>query len=198
MQHSFMGSDCCEDGTDRFIPNYATIISRGGYLGLTAQNPGEDYSGFSKREFHKLIRVKLAGRAVELMYHEEKAKNEGLAPTVAEAKALEYGLTTGASNDLMSATVVAGNMICIYGMQDGRMAFLQQEIILKSPMVTEYLNSINDILNKEMKNTISIIRENCDKVKALADELIDRSRLDTEDMIEILDKCDKQKKKDSR
>ena len=168
--HAFMGFVCDDFKTGRFTPEYATIIARGGYLGLVRQRIDETRSGFSKEELLKLVRIKLAGRAAEIVF----------------AKDAEGGLTTGASNDLEMATEIVTDILMTYGMEEGFMATVSMKMIMESTLAEKYLNKINEILLREMKIAEDIIRENKVKVEALADALIDRSRLDTDDMAEIL------------
>ena len=168
--HAFMGFVCDDFIPGRFTPEYATIIARGGYLGLVRQRIDETATGYSKEELLKLIRIKLAGRAAEIIFAEEKGG----------------GLTTGASNDLESATDIAIDILTRYGMEEGFLVSLPIETIMKSTLAETYHKRLNDILVRELVYTEEIIRDNKDKVKALADALIDQSRLDTEDMAKIL------------
>ena len=168
--HAFMGFYCDEGANSRFLPEYATIIARGGYLGMVRQKSDETRVGYSKNELLKLIRIKLAGRAAEIVFSENR----------------EEGLTTGASNDLESATDIVGELLCSYGMEEDFMATLPLEMMMKSPVAALYYEKLNSILKREMEITEKIISENKEKIEALADALLDRSRLDTEEMREII------------
>ena len=168
--HAFMGFVCDDFKPGRFTPEYATIIARGGYLGLVRQRIDETRTGYSKDELLKLIRIKLAGRAAEVVFSDVK----------------DGGLTTGASNDLESATYIAMDILTSFGMEEGFLVSLPMETIMKSTLAEKYHNKLNEILIRELQATEEIIRENKDKVKALADGLIDKSRLDTNDMLAIL------------
>jgi len=168
--HAFMGFYCDEGANSRFLPEYATIIARGGYLGMVRQKSDETRSGYSKNELLKLIRIKLAGRAAEIIFSEK----------------MEEGLTTGASNDLESATDIVGDLLCRYGMEEDFMATLPLEMMMKSPVAAQYYEKLNNILKREMDITEKVIAENKEKIEALADALLDRSRLDTDEMREIL------------
>ena len=165
-----MGFYCDEGANSRFLPEYATIIARGGYLGMVRQKSDETRVGYSKNELLKLIRIKLAGRAAEIVFSENR----------------EEGLTTGASNDLESATDIVGELLCSYGMEEDFMATLPLEMMMKSPVAALYYEKLNSILKREMEITEKIISENKEKIEALADALLDRSRLDTEEMREII------------
>ena len=187
--HAFLGFYCSEDDPDsRFIPEYATIIGRGGYLGHVRQKSNESYTGFSKEELLKLIRIKLAGRAAELVFADNK----------------NSGLTTGASNDLETATLIAAEMLSRFGMEEGFLAALPMEMMMNSALAEKYYDRLNSILKKELNTTIRIIRENKEKIEQLADALLDQSRLDTGDMRDIINseksinKIDSNKKRSGR
>ena len=177
--HAFMGFYCDDGAGSRFAPEYATIIARGGYLGLVRQRSDETRTGYSKSELLKLIRIKLAGRAAEL----EFADNE------------DEGLTTGAANDLEMATDIASDLLSTFGMEEGFMAALPKDVMLKSDLAKEYYEKLNSILVREMEETRRVIHENLDKVEALADALLDQSRLDMDEMKEIIAKVGGKKKK---
>ncbi len=168
--HAFLGFECNDGKSNRFIPEYATIIARGGYLGLVRQKVDETLAGYSKQELIKLMRIKLAGRASEIVFEAEP----------------DGGLTTGASNDLEYATIIAENIICHFGMEEGFLPTLSMDMIMKSPLAEKYVDKLNEIMKRELDITIDIIAKNKSKVKKLADALIDRSRLDTDEMKEIL------------
>ena len=168
--HAFIGFECNDGKSNRFIPEYATIIARGGYLGLVRQKVDETLAGYSKQELIKLMRIKLAGRASEIVFETEP----------------DGGLTTGASNDLEYATIIAENIICHFGMEEGFLPTLSMDMIMKSPLAEKYVDKLNEIMKRELDITIDIISRNKDKVGRLADALIDRSRLDTDEMKEIL------------
>ena len=169
--HAFMGFYCDGFKTGRFAPEYATIIARGGYLGLVRHKDDETRTGYSKDELLKLVRIKLAGRAAEMVFDIE---NNG-------------GLTTGASNDLESATNIVSNILCRYGMEEGFIASLPMSVMLNSQLAEKYYMKLNEILLKEQEYAKEIIVEHKDKVLKLADELMDKSRLDTREMADILE-----------
>ncbi len=75
-----------------------SVIPRGAALGVTVQLPENDMQNFTKRELMAMIDVCFGGRAAEeLIFGEEE-------------------VTTGASNDLEKATMIAKEMIAKYGM----------------------------------------------------------------------------------
>ena len=170
--HAFMGFFCNGFKAGKFTPEYATIISRGGYLGLVRRKSDENITGYSKEDMLCMIRIDLAGRAAEIVFGKKK----------------EDGITTGASNDLQNATLRALRMLGEYGMdEEGKLFSLPLDYIFESRVMMEkYYDKVNEILDNELEYTENIIRENREKVEKLAKALMDRSRLDTEDMAEIL------------
>ena len=171
--HAFMSFFCDDFKAGKFTPEYATIIARGGYLGLVRSKEDESITGYTRADMISYIRIKLAGRAAEMVF----AKDE------------EDGITSGASNDLQSATLIALRMVGEFGMSpDGSKLFsLPTDYLLKSQvMMDKYYDKVNMILLEELEYTKDVIRKNKAKVEALAKALMDRSRLDTDDMAEIL------------
>lgn len=168
--HAFVGFVCDEGANSRFMPEYATIIARGGYLGLVRQKDDETLSGYSKPELLKLMRISLAGRAAELVFSGEN----------------EDGLTTGASNDLENATYIAEGMVSRFGMEEGFLVSMPVQIMMQSALASRYYEKLNEILTRELEETIRIIEKNRKKVEKLANALLEKSRLDTGEMKEIL------------
>ena len=167
--HAFVSFYCDGFAPGRFTPEYATIIARGSYLGVVHTVSDESHSGYSRDELIKLIRIKLAGRAAEIVFEGET-----------------NGLTTGASNDLNAATGIVSRILSMYGMEDGFMASFDPKEMMNSPMAHEYYSRLNDILRRELDETISIIKQNKAKVSDLAVALCEYSKLDTNKMLEII------------
>ena len=168
--HAFMGFICDEGKGGHFLPEYATIVARGGYLGLVKQKNDEELAGYSKSDLIKHMRISLAGRAAEMVF----AVKDG------------EGLTTGAANDLAQATYIAEGILSRYGMEEGFLAAIPSEVMMKSALAEKYFDKLNGILKRELNWTVSKIGANREKIEKLADELIRKSRLDTKEMAEIL------------
>ena len=86
-----------------------TIIPRGRALGLTQQVPIDDRLTYSREYILNRIKILMGGRVAE---------------------ELIFGrLTTGATNDILSATEIATRLICEWGMSDviGPVAYLQEQ-----------------------------------------------------------------------
>ncbi|MBU0676458.1 MAG: ATP-dependent zinc metalloprotease FtsH [Proteobacteria bacterium] len=87
----------------RLLPNTdplhkITIIPRGRAMGMTQQVPLDDRHSYSKEYLTNRIKIMLGGRTAEEIIFNQ--------------------FTTGASNDLQSATAIATRMICQWGMSD--------------------------------------------------------------------------------
>ena len=155
---------------ERFTPESATIIARGGFLGMARQIEDEEAKGCTREELLARIRILLAGRAAEMEF----------------SASPEDGLTTGASNDLERATKLAEALITRYGMEDGFLPVLSMEMMLTSPLAGKYHTRLNEILTDQLTETQKIIRANRDKIENLANALLDRSMLNTEEMKTII------------
>ncbi len=169
--HAFLGFVCDAGKDSRFMPEYATIISRGGYVGMVRRKIDDTLTGYSKSELLQLMRIMLAGRAAEMVF----------------AKSGDEGLTTGAVEDIQSATYVAQCLLSHYGMEKDFFAAVPPEIMMKSSLADRYYSKLNEILSRELDATIEIIKENRKKVEKIAKALFDRSRLDTKEMKKLLE-----------
>ncbi len=156
---------------ERFTPESATIIARGGFLGMVKQIEDEEAKGYMREELLARIRILLAGRAAEMEF----------------SASPQDGLTTGASNDLERATMLAEALITRYGMEEGFLPVLSMEMMLRSPLAEKYHTRLNEILTEQLEKTREIIRSDRKKVENLANALLDRSMLNTEEMKAIID-----------
>jgi len=115
-----------------------TIMPRGQALGLTQQLPlGERYT-YSREYLENRIKILMGGRvAEELIFHR---------------------LTTGASNDLISATDIARRIICEWGMSPalGFIAYSQeQDSFLGGTTVTKpYSEQTAEKIDSEVKRVL--------------------------------------------
>ena len=94
----------------------------------------------------------------------------------------EDGVTTGASGDLRSATAMAEQMVCDYGMDGSLMVVGEGKREL--PWVTE---SVKRILNEQYGRACTLIREGRARLETLANALIDKNSLDGEALKNILE-----------
>ncbi len=150
-----------------------TIIPRGRALGLTQQLPLEDRLNLSKESANDQIAVAMGGRvAEELIFHQ---------------------LTTGASNDIQVATDLAKKMVCDWGMSDklGPLHFgkREAEVFLgrdfgdagkeySEQTAVEIDSEIRTIVTANYDRARKVVMENLDKLKALAEALLEFETID--------------------
>ncbi|MCR5675782.1 MAG: AAA family ATPase [Lachnospiraceae bacterium] len=151
-------------------PSYITIESRGDFGGYMQHGNSENTPSYTKEELIGRIRTALAGRAAESVFYDEQTANN-----------------TGASSDLRYATELAFRILGTYGMADNRLVVLSKEEILKSSLAADYVERVNDMLEKEMKNTTEIIRNGREVIRAVADELIRKNHLTGAEFAKIME-----------
>jgi cell division protease FtsH len=149
-----------------------TIIPRGRALGLTQQLPMEDRLNLSKDAARDQIAVAMGGRVAE---------------------ELVFGqITTGASNDIQVATDLARKMVCEWGMSDklgplhfGRreeMVFLGRDFAeqkdYSEQTAIEIDSEVRKIVTDSYERAKNIVLENLEKLKVLAEALLDYETLD--------------------
>ncbi len=156
-----------------------SIIPRGMAGGYTFIPPKEDRRYRSRNELLGDITVALGGRASE----EINLKD----------------VTTGAMNDLSQVTRIARSMVCNYGMSKrlGNYALGESRgpVFLGRDLVQEkdYSEDTAKIIDEEVKliidecyaRAIQIINENKDKIKILADVLLEKEVLSVEEVKKI-------------
>jgi cell division protease FtsH len=153
-----------------------TIIPRGRALGLTQQLPVEDRLNVSKDLANDQIAVAMGGRVAEEIIFGQ--------------------ITTGASNDIHTATDLARKMVCEWGMSEkmgplhfGRndeMVFLGRDFAQHK----EYSEQTSLEIDSEIKRIVmenydrakKIVLSNLDKLKVLAEALLERETLDAADI----------------
>lgn len=150
-------------------PSYMTIESRGNFGGYMAHENCEEKPSYSKDELLWKIRCALAGRAAESTFFGESA-----------------ALNTGASGDLQSATKCALNMICSYGMIEGQLVALPFDKVMSTPLATQYLEKANKLLWDEMRVTNDLVSDGKDKIRKLANRLLEKNHLTQGEIAEIL------------
>ncbi len=153
-----------------------SIIPRGLAGGYTFTPPLEDRHYWTKKELIAEIMVMLSGRASE-----EINLND---------------VTTGAQNDLEMATKMARRMVMQFGMSDkiGHLTLGHREglIFLGRDLMEEknYSEETARMIDSEVKNFIdeayekarSLLQTNNDKLKKLADALLEKEVLDGEEV----------------
>lgn len=151
-------------------PSYLTIVARGNHGGYMQHAEQEGKAIYTKEELLGRIRVSLGGRAAELAYYGERD-----------------GVSTGASGDLETATVIAQQIVCVYGMDDQfGPAVVHGQVASNGTMSVEVRAAVNRILREQMSLTVRLISENKDKIDALVEELTVKNHLNGEEINGIL------------
>lgn len=143
-------------------PAYLTIVARGnhgGYMEHAAEELGYIQT---KNELLGRIRTALGGRAAEIVYYGS-----------------ENGLSTGASGDLRQASRIAERMICEYGMDEEIGLYVAQG---NEKLDGQKREKINNILKKEMTQTIEMMGQNREKIDKLVDLLLKKNKLTAEEI----------------
>jgi cell division protease FtsH len=166
-----------------------SIIPRGRAGGLTWFTPSEDRmdSGLYSRSYlQNQMAVALGGRlAEEVIFGEEE-------------------VTTGASNDLQQVARVARQMVTRYGMSDrlgpvalGRQQgnmFLGREIAAERDFSEETAAAIDDevrnLVDQAYRRAKAVLLENRSVLDQLAQMLIERETVDSEELQELLNSND--------
>ncbi len=156
-----------------------SIIPRGRALGVTMFLPEEDRYSLTKEQLNSQISSLFGGRiAEELIYGSDM-------------------VTTGASNDIERATELARNMVTKWGLSSklGPLAYTEEEgEVFLGRSVTKHKNVSDEtahIIDEEIRSVIdhnyeraeNILKENMDKLHAMAEalmiyETIDRDQID--------------------
>ncbi|CAA6804508.1 MAG: Cell division protein FtsH (EC [uncultured Thiotrichaceae bacterium] len=156
-----------------------TIIPRGRALGVTMYLPEEDRYSASKERLESQISSLFGGRIAE------------------ELTLGEEGVTTGASNDIERATEIARNMVTKWGLssrlgplsysEDEGEVFLGRSVTQHKHMSDETAHAIDkeirDFIDRNYERAETILKENMDKLHAMAQalmkfETIDRNQID--------------------
>ena len=143
---------------------YTTIVARGNCGGYM-QYAEEDKLDLSRDECLNRICVAMAGRAAEVCFYKGS------------------GITTGAGEDIRSATDMAVRMICIYGMEEDMLCCMEPVKAVENAAVYK---RVQDILSREYGRALCILREHADQVKTVANALLKRESLTENELLDII------------
>jgi cell division protease FtsH len=157
-----------------------TIIPRGRALGLTHYLPIDEKHNYSRNYLWQSLTHLLGGRVAEKIVFNE--------------------FSTGAGNDIERATDIARRMVCEWGMSDrlGPIAFgrKQEEIFLGREIsqhrdfsertAQEIDTEVRRIVTDAERRAEKLIRDNLEKLKVLAEALLDREILDGDEIDIVL------------
>ncbi|UCC85369.1 MAG: ATP-dependent zinc metalloprotease FtsH [Gemmatimonadota bacterium] len=155
-----------------------TIVPRGRALGLTFSMPEDDRHNYSKQYLMAQLVYAYGGRvAEELIFGPEK-------------------ITTGAGNDIERATALARRMITEWGMSEavgpmnigdrGEEIFLGREIVERRDVSEETAQlvdaEVRKLLEDAYQDASRVMKKNLDKLHVLANALLDRETLDSDEI----------------
>jgi cell division protease FtsH len=171
----------------RMMPSHdpvykVSIIPRGRALGVTMFLPEQDRYSYSKEHLQSQICSLFGGRiAEELIFGTDK-------------------VTTGASNDIQRTTELARNMVTKWGLSEklGPLTYSdEQEEVFLGHSVAQHKNVSDETahdIDKEVRAIIdtaytkaeTILKENIDKLKIMADALIKYETIDSDQINDIM------------
>lgn len=158
-----------------------TIVPRGRALGVTQLVPEEDRHNMGERDMLAQLAMALGGRTAEKMQFGE--------------------YSAGAENDLKRATALARKMVTRWGMSEriGPVAyntheeqpFLGREMAQEHRTFSEHTAQVIDeeiakILHGASDRAEQVLAENRDKLKALAEALLEKEIVDQDDLTELI------------
>jgi cell division protease FtsH len=157
-----------------------SIVPRGmGALGYTMQTPLEDRFLMSRSELLGKVQGLLGGRAAEELVFGE--------------------VSTGASNDLEKISKIARNMIVVYGMSRHapNMSLVdstQQSFLGQGPGMINHSQKLEELIDNEVQEIVQtcyqqakqVLVDHYDKLKEMAKQLLEREKIDEDDVIAIL------------
>jgi len=169
----------------RMLPNTdpihkVTIIPRGRALGLTQQLPMDEKHTYPKEYLLNNISILMGGRAAEEIVLNQQ--------------------TTGAGNDIERASDIARKMVCEFGMSEelGPLTFgKREEQIFLGREISQHRDfseataqridaEVRRIITTSYDVTCGLIREHLDALHGVAQALLERETLNSDDLSELL------------
>ncbi len=155
-----------------------TIIPRGRALGSTSYLPLDEKKNYTKEQILEELMVLLGGRAAE------------------EIKFGKKWISTGASNDIERATKIVNSMVCEWGMSEvlGPVTYGEKEgpVFLGKDLVARknFSEKIHEVIDEEVRGIISnaykkakeMLAENIHKLDKIANLLLEKEVLNTEEL----------------
>ncbi|MBI5016388.1 MAG: ATP-dependent zinc metalloprotease FtsH [Deltaproteobacteria bacterium] len=157
-----------------------SIIPRGWALGVTQSLPTDERYSRTREYYLDEIAMCLGGRAAEELFIGH--------------------MTTGATNDIETATDIARRMVCKWGMSDrlGPLTFgKEEEQVFLGREISTHKNysektamaideEVSEIVTSNLKRARDILSGNRDKVERMAEALLQRETLVADDIDRIL------------
>ena len=172
----------------RLVPDHdpvykVSIIPRGQAMGITMFLPEEDRYSLTKQGIESQLSSLFGGRIAEqLVFGHER-------------------VTTGASNDIERATQISRNMVTKWGMsdklgplsygEDENEVFLGRSVTQHKHMSDDTQHAIDEeirhFIDKNYERAEAILRENMDKLHAMADALLKYETIDDNQIRAIME-----------
>jgi cell division protease FtsH len=157
-----------------------SIIPRGMALGITAQIPEEEKHNYQKNYLLGRLDILMGGRCAE--------------------KIIFNDTSTGAGNDISTATDISRKMVCEWGMSDriGPLTFgkKSEEVFLGREIShsRDYSDEISKIIDDEISlfvkkaedNAENIIKTNLDELKSITNALLEFESISGEEMKQVI------------
>ena len=157
-----------------------TIIPRGMALGITSQIPEEEKHNYQKNYLLGRLDILMGGRSAE--------------------KIIFKDTSTGAGNDIATATDLSRKMVCEWGMSDriGPLTFgkKSEEIFLGREIShsRDYSDEISQIIDEEISlfvkkaedNAENILKANLDDLKNIANALLEYESISGDEMKQVI------------
>ena len=157
-----------------------SIIPRGMALGITAQIPEEEKHNYQKKYLLGRLDILMGGRCAE--------------------KIIFNDTSTGAGNDISTATDISRKMVCEWGMSDriGPLTFgkKSEEVFLGREIShsRDYSDEISQIIDDEISlfvkkaedNAENIIKTNLDELKSITNALLEFESISGEEMKQVI------------
>ena len=148
------------------IARASIIGSTSGVGGVVFQADKKDASQFTtKSEYEWQIKIAYAGRAAEEIIFKD--------------------VSDGASSDITQATNLIYMYICRVGM-DANFGMLDMELLKNIDPLIMPIDSMKEMSAKLMKETVEILSQNINKIKKVAEQLLEKETLSGEDIEEII------------
>jgi cell division protease FtsH len=159
-----------------------SIIPRGRALGITMFLPETDRHSYSRQFLESKISSTFGGRIAEALIFGNEA------------------VTTGAQQDIEQATAITRNMVTKWGLSErlGPLAYSEEDgEVFLGRSVTRHKNisdetahaideEIRSIIDRNYQRAEHILRDNMDKLHAMADALIKYETIDNEQIDDIM------------
>ncbi|HET8817686.1 MAG TPA: ATP-dependent zinc metalloprotease FtsH [Pseudidiomarina sp.] len=181
----------------RLVPEHdpvykVSIIPRGRALGVTMYLPEQDRVSHSKQHLESMISSLFGGRLAEqIIYGDEK-------------------VTTGASNDIERATMIARKMVTQWGLsekmgpllyaEDEGEVFLGRQVTQHKHMSDETARAIDqeikDFIDRNYQRAKRILEENVDILHSMKDALMKYETIDADQIDDLMNRRDVREPRD--